>query len=375
MNLVIDFFLVGGIVVSIIILLLLFKSGKKELPQRLLIVFFAVLLLFLMHAYSDFHDITVLWITTFIFNDSLELLVGPILFLYVKSLFEDNKSLIKKNAFHFVPLIIYFFLICIPMLTSMIQNEFMFSYLKYLNDYSLWMFTLLMVYLIAYMVLALWHFLKYKSIMPLHFSTISKTDLVWVRNMLIGSIFVASVGLVINIKDLIIGSEEDTEWITMVLVVILIAYLGYYGVKQTKMLLPDFLIDESKTRTKKNQTKAFSELEEKELIESKNQLINVLEEQKAYLDEDLTLNKLAQQIETTDKKLSLLLNQYMNTTFYDFINKYRIESVKEKLKSKEFENLTLLGIAYESGFKSKTSFNRIFKKETGFSPSEYKKSL
>jgi AraC-like DNA-binding protein len=87
------------------------------------------------------------------------------------------------------------------------------------------------------------------------------------------------------------------------------------------------------------------------------------------------LNKLAKHIPTTDKKLSLLLNQYMNTTFYDFVNAYRVQSVKEKLASVDFDNLTLLGIAYESGFKSKTSFNRIFKKETGFSPSEYKKSL
>jgi len=96
--------------------------------------------------------------------------------------------------------------------------------------------------------------------------------------------------------------------------------------------------------------------------------------EKAYLDENLTLSKLAELIPTTDKKLSTFLNQHLNITFYDMINAYRVESVKEKLLSNNYNNLTLLGIAYESGFNSKSSFNRIFKKETGLSPSEYKKS-
>ncbi len=375
MDLVIDFFLIAGMVVSVIILLLLFKSAKKELPQKFLIAFFAVLLLFIMHAYSDVHDIRMLWIGTFIFNDILELLVGPMILLYVMSLFEDNKGLVKRNLIHFSPLMLYLFLVSMPMLISMIQRSFVFNYLEFLNDNSLLMFTLFMIFLVVYMLLALKLFLKYRRIVPLNFSTISQADLVWVRNMLVGSILVASVGLMMNIKDLITGDENDTDWIVLILVVILIAYLGYYGVKQTKMLLPDFLILESNTRIDKSASKTPQAIDETEFQQSKQLLVQVIEQQKVYLDEDLTLNKLAQQIPITDKKLSMLLNRYMNTTFYDFINKYRLQSVKEKLASKDFEHLTLLGIAYESGFKSKTSFNRIFKKETGLSPSEYKKSL
>ena len=119
----------------------------------------------------------------------------------------------------------------------------------------------------------------------------------------------------------------------------------------------------------------LANVSDEELDKLKVKLNQILEHEKRYLDEDLTLTTLAQQLDTTDKKLSTLLNQYINTNFYDLINSYRIEAVKEKMSLTAFDGLTLLGIAYESGFKSKTSFNRIFKKETGKSPSEFKKSL
>ena len=59
--------------------------------------------------------------------------------------------------------------------------------------------------------------------------------------------------------------------------------------------------------------------------------------------------------------------------FFDFINSYRVESVKEMLLNKEFEHYTVLAIGLESGFNSKTSFNTVFKKMTGVTPSEYRK--
>ena len=57
------------------------------------------------------------------------------------------------------------------------------------------------------------------------------------------------------------------------------------------------------------------------------------------------------------------------------MNEYRVKEVKEKLANKKYKSLTVLGIAYESGFNSKTTFNRIFKEETGMTPTEYIKTL
>ena len=139
--------------------------------------------------------------------------------------------------------------------------------------------------------------------------------------------------------------------------VILITYLGYYGVKQSKILIPDFLIDEVTSRsTASKKTTALTAFSDEELQLLQEKVHNVLQMDKVYLDEDLTLTKLADAVATSNKKLSELLNKRMNTTFYDIINKYRVEAVKEKIQQGEVENYTLLGIAFDCGFKSKTSF-------------------
>ena len=100
-----------------------------------------------------------------------------------------------------------------------------------------------------------------------------------------------------------------------------------------------------------------------------------MQEQKPYLDEELTLSKLASYLNTTDKKLSKLLNQHINTTFYNFVNTFRLKEFKRRVQDDSFKNITIEGIANDCGFKSKASFYKLFNKETGLSPSEYKKSL
>lgn len=376
MNLVIDFFLIGGLVVNGIILWMLFTSSQKKLPQKLLILFFATLFLYILHSYSDFKDIRWLWIVTFVFNDILELFLGPILLIYVKSLFENDQRILKSNWKHFIPLGIYTITISIPLLISMIKNEFIFEYLDYFNDHRMVAFCILMAYMVGYLVITLKTFLKYRSVMELNFSYIGETELLWVRNMLLGAVFVSSIALAININELITGNDGYYDFIIIILVVILITYLGYYGVKQSKILLPDFLIDEvSTSKNASKKTTALTSFSDEELQLLQEKVHNVLQMDKVYLDEDLTLTKLADTVATSNKKLSELLNKRMNTTFYDIINKYRVEAVKEKIQQGEVENYTLLGIAFDCGFKSKTSFNRIFKKETGLSPSQFKKTV
>jgi AraC-like DNA-binding protein len=101
-------------------------------------------------------------------------------------------------------------------------------------------------------------------------------------------------------------------------------------------------------------------------------LISYMENKKPYLDFDLTLQKLATQLDLPEKELSLLINQKMGKHFFDFINEYRIEDAKMLLKNQP--QLTVLEILYEVGFNSKSSFYTAFKKETNITPSDYRKS-
>ncbi|MEP1096971.1 MAG: helix-turn-helix domain-containing protein [Cyclobacteriaceae bacterium] len=105
----------------------------------------------------------------------------------------------------------------------------------------------------------------------------------------------------------------------------------------------------------------------------KSMLLRTMEHDHPYLDPSLSLDKLALQTDMNPKYLSLILNSTLNKNFYEFVNEYRIEKVKELLISPDLKHLTIAAIANEAGFNSKSSFNSIFKKYTNLTPKEYLK--
>ncbi len=104
-----------------------------------------------------------------------------------------------------------------------------------------------------------------------------------------------------------------------------------------------------------------------------SRLIDHISTNKPYLNPDLTLRDLAKQIDIHPNHLSWILNQSIGLNFNEFINQYRIEAFKSNAKAQENENLTIEGLAYESGFNSKTVFNTYFKRETGLTPKQFLK--
>jgi TolB-like protein/AraC-like DNA-binding protein len=95
---------------------------------------------------------------------------------------------------------------------------------------------------------------------------------------------------------------------------------------------------------------------------------DLLENQQLHLDASLCLRTLAQKIELHPNKLSWLINEHTSKNFNEYINSFRIASFKQKALDPANQHLTLLGLAYESGFNSKTAFNTFFKKTEGMTP-------
>ncbi|MDR3696029.1 FtsX-like permease family protein [Mucilaginibacter sp.] len=91
-----------------------------------------------------------------------------------------------------------------------------------------------------------------------------------------------------------------------------------------------------------------------------------------YQDPELSLSALAEKLELTSHELSRIINTALKKSFNDFVNEYRVADVVQKMQDPAYDHITLLGIAFESGFNSKTTFHRIFKQMTGKSPAEYK---
>ncbi|WP_419789074.1 ABC transporter permease [Mucilaginibacter sp. X5P1] len=104
-------------------------------------------------------------------------------------------------------------------------------------------------------------------------------------------------------------------------------------------------------------------------------LKKAVKENSYYLDPELSLRSLAEKLSLTSHELSRIINTVFKKTFNDFINEFRVADVIRKMQDTDYDHITLLGIALESGFNSQSTFTRIFKHTTGKSPVEYKNEL
>ena len=118
-----------------------------------------------------------------------------------------------------------------------------------------------------------------------------------------------------------------------------------------------------------------SALKASEVNKIKESLEKYMIEEKPYLNAELTILDLSNKLDITKHHLTQVLNYHIGKNFFTYINEYRIDAIKKKIEDPKFNHLTLLAIAFECGFNSKSSFNNIFKQYTGLTPSEYKKKV
>lgn len=104
-------------------------------------------------------------------------------------------------------------------------------------------------------------------------------------------------------------------------------------------------------------------------------LKNMMASQRYYLDPGITLNTLAGKLQLTPHELSRIINTNLNKGFHEFINEYRVHEVVRRMQGPDNDHLTLLGIAFDSGFNAKTSFHRGFKEVTGLTPAQFRDNL
>ncbi len=125
-------------------------------------------------------------------------------------------------------------------------------------------------------------------------------------------------------------------------------------------------------KKKTNQLKyKKSALSDKKINLINDRLLKLMNEERPFLDSNISLKSLSESLDESANHISQVINDKQGLNFFDFINSYRIEEMKRLKKIPSNSNLTLLALAYESGFNSKTTFNSAFKKITGQSPKKY----
>lgn len=363
MKLAVDFILVIGILLNVIALIGLLRLEQKKLPQQILIVFWCVILNTLIFFYANLHELKTLRFITYFFQDGARFLKAPLIFLYIKSIFSNKPDLLKKNLIHFAPFIIYFTFYTLP-------SAFDFPYAQFIDGHI--RAIVKDVYGIIYFSISIKLFYDLSKTIKQNYSTITEKDFLWIEKFLICFLLVYIVGFILTGSEILFGYDVSWDaYITISFMIVAMSYLGYYGVTQSEIFLPDFLIQEYTTSNIELENKAsYLKDDEKDVLRQK--FFKCLKEEKLYLLPDLNLKMLADRMEISERKLSAFFGEVLHRSFYDSINSYRVEEAKTLLKSNAIESHSITGIGLSCGFSSKSSFYRIFKKTTGMSPSVYR---
>jgi len=131
-------------------------------------------------------------------------------------------------------------------------------------------------------------------------------------------------------------------------------------------LLPASLED----KKQKYESSKLADLQKDKYVEK---LAGYMIANQPHLEPELTLAQLSEQINIPAHYLSQVINEKLNCNFLDFVNGYRVEAVKQKLKNSKYHHYTIISIAYDAGFNAKSTFYAAFKKQTGMTPNQYRK--
>jgi AraC-like DNA-binding protein len=334
----------------------------------------------------------------FIFVLPITLLFGPTLLIYTDLITQKRQRFSTNYWYHYIPFFIsyiidisYFSMVGFDKLS--LENYASLPYTKFL-------FSLRIISPIIY---AQWVLAKVK----LHQNRI-KDEFSYFENIDLGWINFHSYGLIIiNIVCIALVAVENVAsynfmfsfyYYVFVSSLCYLASLSFFGLKQRVIFIKKNTTKDLKySATSENNIIEGIENEYSKMLKHKTsntiqktnkyrrnmedlkiyekRLYYAMEHSKLFLEPELSLAQLASHVNISTHLLSQVLNECIMMNFYDFINSYRVIEVKSKLANRSYDKYNIVVLAYESGFNSKASFQRIFKNHTGLTPTEYKRNL
>ena len=266
----------------------------------------------------------------------------------------------------FVPFFIQFGFQVWGLLMNFIDRGRVFDYEERIYAFYNQTDIFLLVFGIGILMITIIKIRKYEIRLKNNFAEIGEYSLQWLHNLIFVLFGIWILFLIPTVYEVITGSSPMNiyypVWIATSALIYWIGYSTY--LKQHNSVSLDLEQSETQRNHKLSQnTNTYH-----------RDLLALMEHEKPYLNQDLTLKLLADKLDLSSGYLSQIINQFEGKNFFDFINSYRVASVKEKIQNPDYAHFNLLGIAFDSGFKSKSTFNLSFKKLTGKTPSGFKKS-
>lgn len=321
--------------------------------------------------------------------EPFQFVLGPLMYLYVRQLTLAESLLTPRELLHFVPFLIYS-LIMMPV-NSMPKPEFITRFLiGNGNAITTITWSTILIQISIYLALSHRKIRQHQQRIKECYSEIDGINLRWLRYFITVLLFIYVTYYILPAM-MLHASNFDLlfphfQKIIAVVLSLAVYGIGYRGLSQPRIFNYD---TPEKPRAKAELTSPqpvnaleapagkyeHSSLDPEEAEEISRTLLAFMLQEKPYLNPELTLPELAGMLGIARNRLSQVLNEKLGISFYDFVNGYRINQVKELMAAPEYRHLKMLALAFEAGFNSKATFNSIFKKTVGLTPSEYRKQL
>ncbi|MBD2702313.1 AraC family transcriptional regulator [Spirosoma sp. BT702] len=347
--------------------LLLTRYGQyasKRLLALLLLVFSVLSAKILLHTLGLWQNPTLRY-----FPLAFDLTIQPLLYLYAIALTQKQFRL-RSHLVHFAPTLIFLLhaiVVYIQTQTTddllqkdLIAEKLAFNRVKQIEDY------LSVLSGIVYGYLSLRRLNQYRLWL---FDTISDTSYptyTWLRNVVIvsgGVCLLLTINIVLD-AGLGFTTRYFLHWqLFYVYLSGCIYYLAIMGYQQPPF---EVAFEATSTRSSENRTSIGLDIAQSRAIKSR--LETALDQERVFLDPDLSLNSLADQLNVSPNVLSAVINSEFGKSFRSLINERRVTEVTHRLTDPTYQHLSILGIALDSGFNSEASFYRVFKSITGVSP-------
>ncbi|MGB5383723.1 MAG: helix-turn-helix domain-containing protein [Lutimonas sp.] len=348
-NFVISFGAMQGLIIGIFLLIKGYKSKQENFYLALILIGFAAILgrVVILGFYEN-HS----WV---FINLNFILLISPAFYFFAKESSRSTKNPLKFNYLYYLPFLIInlgYLLFHVSFKNSVHYQTYLINIIKVNDGFSI-------VYFSIYL------YLTYKIIRE-HKSTYAEGLYPLLKKLIFIFIGFFVIWLVYILAELVYFHYrmDLVYYYPMMLILALILY--YISLQ---VVINDRFLFDIKEITKRK-TFILDEAESKNLLD---QLTLFMNEEKPFLDGDISLISLAGSLDINPKVLSYVINEQINKNFNQYINDWRIEEVKKRLNDKSYDHFKMLSIAFDCGFNSKSTFNLAFKKATGLSPSEYRK--
>jgi len=301
---------------------------------------------------------------------------APLLFLYVKSLIRENILPSRIDWLHFLPFILFLaaYYLFLPGDSVFLVNNYFVQdkSLPFRLAYSIYLFFSVIIYSVLVLLLISEHQKRLKD----QFSYTSQTiTLNWLKIVLFIFVITFLFFIIIGTSFMFQATDLDPRWFSRIGLTLFAFAVSYFGIKQPVLFKSNCFAGITKDDSRKKQKSKYekSGLNEELAKDYSKRLQHFMKTEKPYLNPELTIKDVSDHLNISRHYITQVLNETMKKNFYTFINEYRVQEVKKRLVDHQYDHLTFLAIAYECGFNSKSSFNFIFKKSTGMTPSEFKK--